>query len=68
MANILILGDTWGITPCHIWAPNSQDPKDWFEFQFLKRFLSDASQLGIEPKYFSSEINPESYLDDFLNE
>jgi hypothetical protein len=37
MANILILGDTWGITPCHIWAPNSQDPKDWFEFQFLKR-------------------------------
>jgi len=37
MANILILGDTWGITPCHIWAPNCQDPKDWFEFQFLKK-------------------------------
>jgi hypothetical protein len=37
MANILILGDTWGITPCHIWSTECTDPKDWFEFQFLKR-------------------------------
>lgn len=36
MANILILGDTWGITPCHIW-PHDKEPADWFEFQFLKR-------------------------------
>jgi hypothetical protein len=36
MANILILGDTWGITPCHIW-PDSKEPADWFEFQFLKK-------------------------------
>jgi hypothetical protein len=36
MANILILGDTWGITPCHIW-PHSKEPADWFEFQFLKK-------------------------------
>jgi hypothetical protein len=36
MANILILGDTWGITPCHIW-PESKEPLDWFEFQFLKK-------------------------------
>ena len=36
MANILILGDTWGITPCHIWS-HSKEPADWFEFQFLKK-------------------------------
>jgi hypothetical protein len=36
MANILILGDTWGITPCHIWS-HDQSPTDWFEFQFLKK-------------------------------
>ena len=36
MANILILGDTWGITPCHIW-PDLKEPLDWFEFQFLKK-------------------------------
>jgi hypothetical protein len=36
MANILILGDTWGITPCHEWPRNSL-LVNWFEFQFLKR-------------------------------
>jgi hypothetical protein len=36
MSNILILGDTWGITPCHIWD-HDQSPADWFEFQFLKK-------------------------------
>lgn len=36
MANILILGDTWGITPCHEWPLNPL-LVDWFEFQFLKR-------------------------------
>lgn len=35
MANILILGDTWGITPCHNFGT---DPNvaNWFEFHFLK--------------------------------
>ena len=35
MANILILGDTWGITPCHNFG---RDPSvaNWFEFHFLK--------------------------------
>jgi len=36
MANILILGDTWGITPCHEW-PDNKLLTSWFEFQFLKR-------------------------------
>jgi hypothetical protein len=36
MANILIIGDTWGITPCHTW-PQSKESTDWFEFQFLKK-------------------------------
>lgn len=36
MANILILGDTWGIVPCHIWS-NDKSISNWFEYQFLKK-------------------------------
>jgi len=35
MANILILGDTWGITPCHNFGTDSS-VANWFEFHFLK--------------------------------
>ena len=36
MANIMILGDTWGTVPCHVF---NQLPgvTDWFEYQFLRR-------------------------------
>lgn len=36
MKNILILGDTWGITPCHIWHQD-KTVSEWFEFQFMKK-------------------------------
>ncbi len=36
MANIMILGDTWGTVPCHAlsYLPGVTD---WFEYQFLKK-------------------------------
>lgn len=36
MANIMILGDTWGIVPCHIWS-RDKSIVNWFEYQFLKK-------------------------------
>lgn len=36
MANILILGDTWGITPCHNYG-RDRSVANWFEFHFLKQ-------------------------------
>lgn len=36
MANIMILGDTWGIVPSHIWSSN-KNLVNWFEYAFLKR-------------------------------
>ena len=36
MANIMILGDTWGIVPCHTWSQN-RGITEWFEYQFLKK-------------------------------
>jgi len=37
MANILILGDTWGTVPCHLWPRGEKEVAEWFEYQFLKR-------------------------------
>lgn len=36
MANIMILGDTWGIVPSHMWFMD-KTIVNWFEFIFLKR-------------------------------
>lgn len=36
MSNILILGDTWGIVPCHTWS-NDHSIVNWFEYLFLKK-------------------------------
>jgi hypothetical protein len=36
MANIMILGDTWGTVPCHIWR-FTPEIVEWFEYQFLRR-------------------------------
>ena len=33
----MILGDTWGIVPCHIWGHKKEEVVEWFEYQFLKR-------------------------------
>jgi hypothetical protein len=38
LARILILGDTWGISPCHVWPQNQlADPTQWFEFELMRR-------------------------------
>jgi hypothetical protein len=37
MANIMILGDTWGITPDHLWPQHDPRPAQWFEFELMKR-------------------------------
>ena len=37
MANIMILGDTWGITPDHIWPQHDPRPPQWFEFELMRR-------------------------------
>lgn len=36
MAKIMILGDTWGIVPCHTWS-RDKSIVNWFEYQFLKK-------------------------------
>lgn len=36
MANIMILGDTWGIVPSHMWFMD-KTLVNWFEYIFLKR-------------------------------
>jgi len=36
MANILLIGDTWAITPAHTWQYNNKMAADWFEYQFIK--------------------------------
>lgn len=37
MANILILGDTWAITPSHTWIHGNKMSAEWFEYQFMKK-------------------------------
>jgi hypothetical protein len=37
MANILLLGDTWAITPTHTWQHGNKMSQDWFEYQFIKK-------------------------------
>ena len=36
MANILLLGDTWAISPCHTWTNGNKMSGEWFEYQFMK--------------------------------
>jgi hypothetical protein len=36
MANVMILGDTWGIVPCHTYSVD-KGITEWFEYQFLKK-------------------------------
>jgi len=37
MANILLLGDTWAISPWHTWMNGNTMAGDWFEYQFMKK-------------------------------
>jgi len=37
MANIVIIGDTWGTVPCHLWPRGDTSIAEWFEYQFLKK-------------------------------
>jgi len=62
MKNILILGDTWGITPCHMWSRDTTI-SEWFEFQFMKKghAVSNRAWGGNSNNYQLSQA--EVYLD-----
>lgn len=62
MKNILILGDTWGITPCHTWS-DDKTISEWFEFQFMKKghAVSNRSWGGNSNNYQLTQA--EVYLD-----
>ena len=36
MANVLIIGDRWGITPSHLYSRGDTSPTQWFEYQFIR--------------------------------
>jgi hypothetical protein len=62
MKNILILGDTWGITPSHMWTID-KSVSQWFEFQLMKKghAVSNRAWGGNSNNYQLTQA--EVYLD-----